>query len=260
MLLRMRWVCGAPSGLLLVNSSVAMGQGAQGVDRDAVAAQFHGQCARQADQARLGRRVDDAVRLAQRGARGHVHDAPFAAGAQRGQEGLHQQHGRAQVQSHHVVEMLGAGVVDGAGARGTRVVDQGHHVVRGGNAGRRLGGGLLAGQVGLVAHQQGMAPIGQHVVEVDHGAALSQQGLGDGAADAVAGAADHGDGCLVIHGAHRSLRPFPGSRQCPGPRRCTWCTARSGRPACAAGSRPWWPGGHRRHPADGPAQWRRPIG
>ena len=63
-------------------------QSAPGQSRygDAVTPQFHGQRACHANHPGLGGRVDDALALAQRGARRHVDDAALPAGAQRGQK------------------------------------------------------------------------------------------------------------------------------------------------------------------------------
>src|SRR3989344_3938102 len=137
------------------------------------------------------------------------------AGAQRGQERLHQQHGRAQVQAPHVVELRRGGGVDGARARGARVVHQRCHVVLGRNLGRAFAGRCFVGQVSLVRGELRVAPRGQHVVQVDHRVALGQNGLGDGAADAVAGAGDDRDGSAFIHRCHTRSRMM--AMPCPTP-------------------------------------------
>ena len=89
------------------------------------------------------------------------------------------------------------GGVDGAGARGARVVHQRCHVVLGSHLGRAFAGGGLVGQVALVRGEQRVAPGGQHVIEVDHGPALGQHGFGNRTANAVAGAGNDGDGVRV---------------------------------------------------------------
>ena len=114
MLFRMRCVAARRRGCSggRVRWQSAPGQSRYG---DAVAPQFHGQRACHANHPGLGGGVDNALALAQSRARRHVDDAALPAAAQRGQKGLHQQHGSAQVQSHHVIKLRGGGGIDGAG-------------------------------------------------------------------------------------------------------------------------------------------------
>ena len=180
--------------------------GRDGVDGDAVAAQLHGQGARQAHQPRLGGRVGDPLGLAQRRARGHVDDAPVPAGAQRGQAGLRQQQAGLQRERVDVGQVGGGLRVDGAGAGGAGVVDERGDRVAGEHAlGDRPRGRLIA-QVGLEGHEPGVLPVRQPIVDVGDLAALCQQRLADGTSDPGAAAGDEGD-FLLGHGKETPTRP-----------------------------------------------------
>src|SRR3989344_88848 len=146
-------------------------------------------------------------RHSQRGAAAHVQHLP-------GHESVV---GREEEQrcARHVAGVRRGGGVDGARARGARVVHQRCHVVLGRNLGRAFAGRCFVGQVSLVRGELRVAPRGQHVVQVDHRVALGQNGLGDGAADAVAGAGDDRDGSAFIHRCHTRSRMM--AMPCPTP-------------------------------------------
>ena len=65
-------------------------------------------------------------------------------------------------------------------------------------------------------------------------------------------------GSVMSGRPERTLKPSPRSAQCPAPRQCTWCTARSGHRSRAGGSLPWWPSVRHWRPKGAPGQWRRP--
>jgi len=101
--------------------------GGNGVDGDAVAAQFAGQAAGHGDQRALAGDIGQQVgRAPQRGVRGQVDDRSAAAAAQRRQGGSGHQPGTAHVHLHHLVPgfdvQFFAALAAGVGDRG--VVDQ----------------------------------------------------------------------------------------------------------------------------------------
>jgi hypothetical protein len=159
---------------------------ADGVGRDAVAPQLQRPHARHADQAGLGGRVGGAQFLAQRGARGHVDDAPETRFAHARQQRLHALQRAAQVERHGQVELRERLLAGLGGHHDAHVV----HEARDGAAGQRLlQRARRLGRVGEI----GLDAAGQVVDRaVDHHGlvAVGTAALGRGGADASAAAGD----------------------------------------------------------------------